>query len=253
MVMLMDAVSNDPFVQLTECGPELPEALARRIVLLGDDAALRLLDIAENREFLEDDRQIWARTHAVELLVELGAEATFERLIRIFISSSDSNVDDFEQWVACVDHFPRLGQPFLERVFEFLAAEPERADSVASFVARFRERDDRIDRLLDDLADRDPEGVAVILESCNNESRLPVMLRTFEKVVREPSLFLSTLGLAQVIEEFGGIIPESSRPAVARAQTAWAFQWALLCGPRCQCGSGAAFECMCGLGRRVVS
>jgi hypothetical protein len=181
-------------------------------------------------------------------------DATFERLIRIFVSTSAPDVDDFEQWVACVDHFPRLGQRFLDRVFELVAREPELSHSVVYFVTRFSERDDRIESLLDDLADRDPQGIALLLTSYADASRLPVMLRTFGKVVRDPRLFLTVLDLAHAIEALGGIIPESSKPAIARAMMASECHWALLCAPACPCGSGVAVgECACGFSRRVVS
>jgi len=78
------------------------------------------------------------------------------------------------------------------------------------------------------------------------------MLRTLEKVIRNPALFLTIVDLAYMIEELGGIIPESSRSAVARAKMAWKCQSTLLYAARCPCGA-ASFECRCGFGWQVMN
>ena len=149
-------------------------------------------------------------------------------------------------------HCPALGRPFLDRVFELLRAEPEHAHDLVYLIQDFK--DERVENLLDDLAQTHPQDIAMLLSHGEDEGRVPLMLRMLDKVVLNPVAFLTIVDLASAIEKLGGSLPPHVRGAVARARLACEHQYRRLYLTACPCGSGASlFACTCGLALKSMN
>jgi hypothetical protein len=221
-------VADDPLSALAECGSVLDDELARRVVALGADAVPRLYELAESAP-TPDHELRWQRVHAVRLLIEIGCEETFDRLLRIFLRTLDPDVDDSEQWEAFLQYCPALGRPFLDQVFDLLENEPQHAANLAYLVYGF-EGDPRTEALLDKLAETDPETAADLLCNCEDPLRLLVMVKTLEKLVRSGSQHIAMQDLADAIEKLGEHHPEHVRVHLAQLRIARHLENEWRCG-----------------------
>jgi hypothetical protein len=205
--------AEDPFSALIACGHRLDDDVACRIVALGLDAVPRLYELAQA------EAPLCARVHAVRLLIHLRIESTFDTLIRIFLNS----VGDQEKWEAFAEGAPALCTPFVDRVFALLEKEPEHKVSCAFLLFDFNS-DPRIETLLDEVAELDPDEMAALLINSEDPDRLPLIMKSLENLVGKNGSYLSVLDMAEAAERLGAYLPDHVKVRVAQCWIAWELE-----------------------------
>lgn len=133
-------------LELRACGESLPSPLRERIVAEGAPIIPPLLDVLLEDEDDEggedDDADGWASIHAVDLLVELKAEAAVGPMLHV-LAETDWDYITHDRIVL---RLHELGAPVLEPALSMLAEAPpdDVAESLCAIVSQLGIRDERV-------------------------------------------------------------------------------------------------------------
>ena len=211
---------------LFRVGKQLPPALQEAVTARGADAVEPLLAIAcDGEPWQDDERDHWARRHALMLLMEVGDERTVAPMLALVLTLWPEN-----GWLVAdgaLQALEALGAPALEPMLAAIEQTQDRhtREALIGALAQLGVRDPRIWSQLVAQLTREPACAATNLADYGDEAALPSLHEALANApIRPPQQFgpmpnRAFIELEDAILRLGGELTpaERDRARVLRA------------------------------------
>ncbi|MGC4089356.1 MAG: SEC-C metal-binding domain-containing protein [Polyangiaceae bacterium] len=166
---------------------ELPPELKARILALGGGAVPELLSILQDEALASVDspEEGWPPIHAVDLLVDLRAEAAIAPMLSLLRETDgDDGLSD-----RIVGRLPELGKPIVEPVLaeHATAVDDDYALMLTEMLANCGVRDERVWQVLLRALEYAPEMAAGLMGNYGDERALPLIEQAIRGLERAGS------------------------------------------------------------------
>jgi hypothetical protein len=206
--------------ELLGAGEKLPGSLRERIVAEGQRLVPALVEVLLDEE--DDDIGGWASIHAVDLLVDLKAEAAIGPMLRI-LAEMDWDFIIFDRIVL---RLPELGAPVLEPALALLAEAPPGPfpESLCAILSNLGVRDERVFEELRTRFALNPDMGCGWLGDYGDERARPLLEQEIENTVPDADSGFGLHPLVDLVEAYervAGTLPDSLRTLVNDRRTLW--------------------------------
>ena len=252
----MTTPPRDPFERLKSAGERLPQNQRGAILALGEAAVPRLIDLLQAEPQSGEDRAegSWAASHAVDLLIDLKAEAAIEPMLAL-LAATDLD-EDVHHRIAF--RLPELGAPVLEPALALLPedAESDLYSSLCDILSKLSVVDERIYLALERLFQHDQVLGGAFLADYGDD-RAVALLETAIRNYRpedgaDKPIHGEILDLADSYEALAGELSDELQEKADAAYATWEAQQEpeVVAAPAASTKVGRNEPCPCGSGKK---
>ena len=205
------AGSEDPVEALRQTAEKLPRPLRDRILAQGDAAVAGLVRVLGDDELGIEESPAggWPPIHAVDLLVELRAEASIGPMLAILRNGEPDEI----LYNRIAVRLPSLGAVVLEPVLSELSRplDADHAGTLCSILSELGVRDQRAWSELARYFDEEPILGAGALARYGDERALALLEREIRAFASEPDDLPSRFDLGELTaayEQIAGVLPD---------------------------------------------
>jgi hypothetical protein len=258
---MVQPTDSDPIARLRTTGSILPDSLRDEIRSMGESAVPALIAIIQDDDAHDEDApgEGWSPIHAVELLVDLKAEAAIEPLLQVFADT------DFESIIhdRIAVRLPSFGKAALEPVLRWLGDDPDKElfSDLCHLASELGVQDERIFQHLCALMETDEGMGAMCFANFGDERALPLLrthIEAFQPNWGSEFGMMDLNELTAAYEEVAGSMPDDLAERVGALEAKWNARRGRRssgvpgkAGPKvgrndpCPCGSGKKHKRCC--------
>lgn len=259
----MDTVTRaEPIARLRQTGEELPLSLRDEVLALGSGVVAELIELARDEEAGADDApgEGWPPIHAVDLLIDLKAEAAIEPLLRVLSTATY----DALIYNRISLRLPELGAAVVEPALRLAHDEDidaEFFDSLCCVLSETGVRDERIFECLCKHFESSSVLGAGSFASYGDERALPLLRQAIEEFEPMWDSEFGMLELREFIDAYrhlAGTVPDDLLEHERQLREVWETQLAEKLAAEqpavsekigrnepCPCGSGKKYKKCC--------
>lgn len=221
---MLPTTDHDPIARLGTTGKILPDSLRAEIQAMGESAVPALVAIVQDDDAHDEDApgEGWSPIHAVELLVELKAEAAIEPLLQVFADTDCCSI--IHDRIAV--RLPEFGAAALEPVLRRLGDDPDEGlfSNLCCMASELGVQDERIFQHLCKLLDVDEGMGSVCFANFGNERALPLLRTHIEAFAPDWGSACGMMDLTELTaayEELAGSMPDDLTEHVRALKHEW--------------------------------